>query len=483
MIRIASYAMVVIAGIAPLATAGDQPSPRPNILVCIADDWSWPHASAYGDRVVRTPTFDRVAAQGALFARAFCAAPSCTASRGALLTGQAVPRLGEGANLWSRLPKDLPCYTDLLEAAGYKVGSTGKGWAPGRWDDRGHDPAGTSFRSFEAFLDGLPSEKPFCFWYGSTDPHRPYEAGSGHRAGLRAEKVAVPLFLPDTPEVRDDLLDYYAEVQRFDLSVESVLAVLERSGRAENTLVVVTSDNGLPFPRAKANLYDAGTRVPLAVRWPARVRPGRTIQAFVGLEDLAPTFLEAAGQSIPVAMTGRSLIGLLDGRPAPDRERIFLARERHANVRKGDVGYPCRAVRTERWLYIRNFHPERWPAGDPEAWKSVGPFGDVDDSPTKQLLLARRAEPPLARFFELAFARRPAEELYDVEKDAGQLVNLAGQGEYAKALQTLQADLDRRMRELGDPRAEAGDDRFDRFPYYGPLLEPAPMGSRKTNGR
>lgn len=468
--RRASWGLLLLA-IAPSLGAAPA-APRPNIIVCIADDWSRPRD---GDRVARTPAFDRVASEGVRFNRAFCASPSCTPSRGALLTGQAVPRLGEGANLWSRLPKELACYPDLLEAAGYKVGLAGKGWSPGSIEGRTRNPAGPNFRDFATFLATVPAGQPFGFWYGSTDPHRPYEPGSGRRAGLRPEGVNVPPSLPDTPEVRDDLLDYYAEVQRFDRSVAEILDLIEKSGRADDTLVVITADNGMPFPRAKANLHDAGTRVPLAIRWPARIKGGRSSDAFVGLADLAPTFLQAAGLDIPTEMTGLSLLDLLDGRPASGRDRIFLARERHANVRKGDLSYPCRAVRTGEFLYIRNFRPDRWPAGDPEPWKAVGPFGDVDASPTKSLILARREDPKIAPFFELAFARRPLEELYDLEKDPGQLVNVVARAEYAEPVRTLRADLDRRMAEQGDPRAEGDDDRFDRYPYFGSPRPKAPM--------
>ncbi len=457
------------------AGAADEPSgPRPNILFAIADDWSWPHAGAYGDAVVETPTFDRVSAEGVLFTRAFCASPSCTPSRGAILTGQAVHRLGPGGNLWSLLPSDLAVYPDLLEDAGYVVGLQGKGWAPGTLEGSGRtrNPAGPSFKGFDEFLATVPADKPFCFWYGSSDPHRPYTPGSGREAGLDPRDVDVPTFLPDTPEIRADITDYYAEVQRFDRGVGAILRQIEASGWLENTLVVVTSDNGMPFPRAKANLYDSGTRMPLAIMWPGRVAGGRTSDAFVSLTDMAPTFLEAAGLAVPDAMTGRSLRAhLVDGGPAP-RDRVYPERERHANVREGDLSYPSRAVRTADHLYIRNLRPDRWPAGDPEMYRVVGPFGDIDGSPSKTLILDRRDDPAIARFFRLACARRPAEELYDLANDPDQVENVAGRPEHADALATLRADLDRQMRVTSDPWALGETDRWDRYPYLGRQSEP-----------
>ncbi len=454
----------------PRSRAAQRPD-RPNILLCIADDWAWPHASAYRDPIVRTPVFDRVAREGVLFTHAFCAAPSCTPSRAAILTGQAPHRLEEGGNLWSFLPAKFPAYPDLLEKAGYFVGFTRKGWGPGDFKAGGRrrNPAGDPFKSFEEFLSRAPADRPFCFWFGSHDPHRPYVRDSGVKAGLKPEDVIVPPFWPDAPEVRRDILDYYFEVQRFDREVGELLALLEKRGQLDNTLVVVTSDNGWPFPRAKANLYDAGTRMPLAVRWPVRIRGGRTLDDFVNLADLAPTFLEAAGLKPLPEMTGRSLLGLLTGGEQPGRRNeVFLERERHANVRRGDLSYPVRGIRTRDFLYLLNFRPDRWPAGDPELYHSVGPFGDCDDGPTKQLILAHREEPEFARFFELAFAKRPAEELYDLRKDPHQTVNVAGRREYAAMQRRLRRQLEAWMKQTGDPRATVDDDRWDRYPYFGP---------------
>lgn len=444
---------------------------RPNILFAIADDYSWPHAGAYGDKVVKTPSFDRIAREGALFTRAFTASPSCTPSRGAILTGQAIHRLEEGGNLWSILPKKFLVYPDILESAGYVVGYTRKGWGPGslQGSGRSRNPAGPEFRSFEDFLQTVAEGKPFCFWFGGRDPHRPYDAGSGLKSGMRLEDVVVPAFLPDTSEVRSDILDYYFEVERFDRDLGHLLGLLQARGQLDNTVVVVTSDNGMPFPRAKTNLHDSGTRMPLAVRWPARVRRGRVLDDFVSLTDLAPTFLEAAGLKPPAEMTGRSLLGLLTGnRKDRGRDRVFLERERHANVRKGDLSYPVRAVRTRRFLYVRNLRADRWPGGDPEMYKAVGPYGDCDNSPTKSLILERRNDGAMAKFFKLAFEKRPAQELYDLSGDPGQINNVAADRRYSREIKRLRAALDRWMRETADPRAGDDDDRWDRFPYFGP---------------
>lgn len=314
----------------------------------------------------------------------------------------------------------------------------------------------------------MPTNKPFCFWFGSHEPHRPYDKDAGIRAGLNPEGVVVPPIWPDVPAVRGDILDYYTEVEQFDRDVGELLKLVETRSQAANTLVVISGDNGWPFPRAKANLYDAGTRQPFVVRWPAKVQSGQVFDDFISLSDLAPTFLEAAGlESLP-EMTGRSLLGLITGAEPPgSRNTIFVERERHANVRAGDLGYPCRAVRTREFLYIRNFAPERWPAGDPEKWKAVGPFGDVDGGPTKQFILDHRNEPGITEFFRLAFEKRPAEELYDLSQDPHQMNNVAGRASYAAAQERLRATLDRWMSDTSDPRAADGKARFDEMPYYG----------------
>jgi arylsulfatase A-like enzyme len=245
--------------------------------------------------------------------------------------------------------------------------------------------------------------------------------------------------------------------------------LLDESGRKENTLVVISGDNGWPFPRGKANLYDAGTRQPLAIRWPSRLKGGRLVHEFVSLTDLAPTFLEAAGLKPSGELTGLTLMPLLEGKQQPGRDLIFVERERHANVREGNLGYPSRAIETKDFLYIRNYRPDRWPAGDPKMWKSVGPFGDCDGGPGKDFILTHRDEASVATYFERAFAKRPAEELYDVRKDPFELHNIALDAGYAADKGKLREALQHWMVTTGDPLAANGGDPWDEYPYGGPM--------------
>jgi uncharacterized sulfatase len=457
---------------APAVLKAAKAEDRPNILFCIGDDWGWPHTGALGDKVVRSPVFDRVAREGVLLPYACCASPSCTPSRGSVLTGQMFYRLEEGGNLWSTLLNRFKVYPDLLEAAGYCVGLMRKGWGPGDEKAGGwqRNPAGPNFKGFEEFFKSVPGGKPFCFWFGSNDPHRGYELGSGAKSGLDPAAVHVPPMLPDAPEVRGDILDYYFECERCDREFGEMLKIVEAAGKLDNTLVVMTGDNGWPFPRGKTNLYDYGTRQPLAVRWPARVKGGRVVDDFISFCDFAPTFLEAAGLDPLPEMTGRSFLDVLvsgkSGRVDPKRDRVIVGRERHVGgvgrpdggARPGGVGYPMRSVRTYEFRYIRNFAPDRWPVGDPPA------YADCDGGPTKSYMVEHKDDPKIAPLFELCFGKRPAEELYDIAKDPDETKNVAADPAYAETRKRLAADLEKYLTETKDPRVLGGA-KFDEYPY------------------
>ena len=469
----ALFVLLAFLGVGRASAQESKQPDRPNILFAFADDWG-AHAGVYGTEGIQTPTFDRVAEEGVLFERAFVAAPSCTPSRGAVLTGQHIWRLGPGANLHSTLPADLPVYPRLLEEeAGYFVGYTRKGWGPGRIEPGGRTerPAGPDFESFDAFLKTRPDEAPFAFWFGSTDPHRDYSDSLRAAMDIDPDEVTVPPYLPDVPTVRRDIANYYAEVQRFDRDVGRLLDRLEAAGELDNTIVVISGDHGWPFPRGKSNLYDAGTRVPLAVRWPAQVEGGRAVADFVSLTDLAPTFLAAAGLAPPEQMTGRSLMPVLRsdraGRVGKHRSHVLLAKERHhGRSRPDSSGYPSRAIRTEQFLYIRNDEPDRWPVGAPNITSSQGIFSDTDDGSTKNWMIRHASDPKVRPLFRLSFGKRPAEELYDLRADPYQMNNVADDSSYATVKAHLRTTLEGELRALEDPRASGGGETFDDYPYY-----------------
>jgi len=476
-----------------ILTRSGRAAERPNILFSIADDQSYPHAGAYGARFISTPGFDRVASEGVLFRHAFVSSPSCCPSRGSILTGQPFYRLREASMNHTIWPGGIPVYPDLLAEAGYHVGYTGKGWGPGNWkvSGRKYSPAGPAYNelrtrppgrfisdvdyagNFRLFLDKRPKGAPFCFWVGFSEPHRPYEEGIGVRHGKRLEDVQVPGFLPDDPVVRSDLADYAFEIEYYDQHLRQILQILEKIGELANTLIVVTADNGMPFPRAKATLYDFGTRMPLAIRWGERVKAGRVVDQLVSFTDFAPTFLEAAGLPIPEEMTGRSLLGLLAGEGSgPGREFVVFGLERHfPGARPGGAGYPMRAIRTQEFLYIRNYTPEASPMGDHPGpvWPEddpTGGYGDTDGSPTKTFLWRNRDKYP--ELFRAAFERRPGEELYRVREDPFNLKNLAEEPALAGKKRELARQLEKFLQQTGDPRATGQPERFDeimrRFP-------------------
>lgn len=498
-------------------------SKRPNILFVFADDWG-KYASAYrpldGEKslnaVVKTPNFDRLAKEGVLFTRAHVNAPSCTPCRSALLSGQYFWRTGRGAILrgavWDR---SIPTYPLLLQKAGWHIGFSGKVWSPGTPADapygapaNRYTKAGMAISSyseqmmeakdrdekqrtlfaqvtenFAQFLAARKDSQPWCYWFGPTQTHRSIAPGSGKALwGIDPDslKGKLPPFLPDNEVIRADIADYLGEVQSVDAALGVLLKRLEESGEAENTLIMVSGDHGMPgVPRGKCNLYDFGTHVALAARWPGRILPGRIVDDFVNLMDLAPTFLEAAGEKPPALMTGRSLLPVLtstrSGTVDPARSRVITGRERHVDTaREGNLPYPQRCLRTQDYAYIRNFAPDRWPMGAPAPAKpapelvgqtTFATFADMDASPTKAWLVQHGEEPENKPFWDYAFAKRPAEELYDLRTDPHELHNLAADPAMADVKQKLAAQLMEELQKTGDPRVTGDGRTFEKPPF------------------
>ena len=316
---------------------------RPNILFAIADDMG--HASAYGTRWVKTPSFDRLASRGVLFLNAYTPDAKCSPSRACILTGRNPWQLEAAGNHWPYYPAKFKSWMEALADGGYCVGFTGKGWGPGTLPPERKEITGKAyqrrrlekpttrmsnvdyFANFKDFLADCPKDKPFCFWYGGHEPHRPYEYGSGVAKGHYKVETAgpVPPYWPDTEAVRNDLLDYAFEIAHFDQQLGRMIDLLEERGLLDNTLIVATSDNGPPFPRMKGHPFEAACHLPLAMMWPKGIAaPGRKTDALVSFIDFAPTFLEVAGMDGAKAgmqpITGTSLTDLFANRkPAADR--------------------------------------------------------------------------------------------------------------------------------------------------------------------
>lgn len=479
---------------------------QPNILFAIADDQSFPYSSAYGTTGIKTPAFDKVAKAGVLFNNAFVAAPQCSPSRAAILTGKNIWQLEEAGTHASYFPKKFSVFTDQLEQAGFEIGFTGKPWAPGNFKKSGwaRNPVGPEFNdkslenvpangirpnnyagNFKVFYSQKEEDKPFFFWYGCHEPHRSYEGGSGIKAGKNPANVNVPAFLPNEQLIRSDIADYTLEIEWFDKHLGEMIRFLEEKGELENTIIVVTADNGMPFPSAKANLQEYGTHVPLAICWPEKVKGSRVVDDLVGLIDLAPTFLEIAKIENVPEMTGKSLTPVLfsenQGNVDSTRKYVLTGRERHTHARPDNLGYPARAIRTADYLYVRNFKPERWPAGNPvpisakekkpsRGFKALWPgYHDVDGSPSKMFLIENENHFP--KPFELAFSKRPAEQMYDIKKDPGCVNNIAEDKAYQEVKNELSHVLEAELKKQGDPRVTGNGDIFDSYPRISSMRE------------
>jgi len=469
------------------AQATDQK--RPNLLFVIADDWGWPHAGVYGaGKWVQTPNFDRLAREGVLINNAFTSNPKCCPCRASILTGRNTWQLKEAVNHVVNWPKDFISFPEILAEAGYFIGLTGKGWGPGDFKSSGrvHNPAGPSFDKFkhestevesgmaktdyarnfiENFLPQKPKDKPFFFWLGTIEPHRAYTKDSGLKSGKKIEDINdhdYPTYYPDSDVIRNDMLDYAIEVEHFDKHLGRAVEHLRHLGELDNTLIVVTSDHGMPFPRVKGQIYEEGFHLPMAIRWGSKIKSGRHIEDFINVRDLAPTFLEAAGVPIHPQITGTSFLALLYSDKSGwlnknDRNIMLIGKERHDLGRPNNWGYPVRAIRTEDYLFVHNYHPNRWPAGNPET-----NYGNCDDGPTKSFLLEKNDH-----WYQMNFGMRPEFELFQIHKDKGCVNNLAPNPEYADLIQKLQTQMEERLKAEGDLRALGQPEYFDTIEYLG----------------
>lgn len=445
---------MLIACVLCLATtqAGSAADPGPpNILFFITDDESAVERSAYGRSRLPTPAFDRVAKDGVLFTNGFATAPSCAPSRASVLTGRQFWQLEEGAFIQAFIPRKYPTVPQVLAEHGYEIACTGKGWGPGSHPTLGI-PADSLGRRFEAatiaspprgvaandyagnfarFLETRDAGKPFFFWAGVMEPHDPW--GPDNHALLEKEfdvtldEVSLPPFVEDTPQNRRERASFLYEICLVDRHLTRMLASLEERGLAENTLVVVTSDNGTWIvdgageQRGKASPYDLGSHVPLAMRWPARVPAGRTVTDFVSFADFAPTFLAAAGLRAAEGMTGRSLLPILmsgkSGRVESDRDSIVTGLEWHGEA--DPESRSSRTIRDDRYAYVVR-------------------YANVDGQ---------------GRPLDTAALVKPVqEELYDLEQDPWQVHDLAGDPAVAGQQRRLADKLRESGTRRGDPR-------------------------------
>ncbi len=513
-----------------LSSCEQEPQKRVNILFAISDDQSFAHTGFAGCEFVNTPAFDRIASEGVYFTNCYAGSPGCAPSRSTIATGRyhwQNEQAGQHASAW--LKKFVP-FIDMLDLNGYKTGRAGKGVSPFQYarDDndslwRATDAGGiihsdiryekgspedertakgigpvNYFENFKFFMEKVRDDEPFFFWYGCKEPHLSYEEGSWKRNGKKLADAEVPAFLPDHPIIRGDLLDYAVEIDWFDVHLQRMLDYLEEIGELENTIVIVTSDNGLPFPRGKANAYEFGVRVPFAVSFPKEFPGGRIVEDPISFADLAPTILELTGSSSEgmLPMSGKSFADILNseeqGIVDSEREYAFAGRERHSCSRYQNWGYPQRVIRSKDYLLIWNMKPERWPAGAPQRYDPDNPekllpkygiaedgkftkgwaYTDIGYTPTKAFLIENRDDPKVKPYFDMAHARRPEFELYDVKQDLACLNNLFGVKEYKDIQEKMKQALIAELKKSEDTRVVGPDKEiFDSYLRYSPMRE------------
>lgn len=467
--------IALMLGLAVSAHAADKPATadKPNILFCIADDAS--HFGAMGCSWVKTPNIDRLAKHGLVFDNVYTPTAKCAPSRAAILTGRNPWQLEEAGNHQCYFPAKFKAFTEALAEAGMSVGAEGKFWGPGIAKTADGQPRKWGLQSatgkknrtgFAAFLQSRNKSTPFFYWFGSHNPHRPYKQGSGVASGRKLADVSrVPGCWPDNDIVRGDMLDYAAEIDAFDAEVGGYIRALEAAGEFDNTLIIVTSDNGMPFPRSKGHTYEISNHMPFIACWPRGIKnPGRHCPELLSFIDLAPTFLELFGvaqeKSGMATITGQSFTDLLRDQPERDRSFVIVGRERNDVLARpgteAGLGYPTRALREGNLFYIHNFAPDRWPCGNPEL-----DLKDTDAGPTKKLIEEKgRGD----RYWEYCYGKRPAEELYDLASDPDCLKNLASDSSYSEKMKALREKLFAQLKQQADPRVLGNGDIFDNYP-------------------
>jgi arylsulfatase A-like enzyme len=446
-------AVCLLLSLTPFARAADAP---PNILLVLSDDHAWAHLGCYGNADIKTPNIDALAKEGMRFDRYYVGTPQCVPSRATIMTGRSAIAV-QNTRFSAPLAAEYRTYMETLkDKAGYFTGVAGRNYhldgsalppeSQKVFDEHGlrtfpkrldyvkttgqRDQILTQYREF---LDAVPKGKPFVLQLCFSDPHRAYTPG-GIPQPHDPAKLKLPAFYPDTKLVREDFARYYDEISRFDSDVGTVLAELKKRGLTDNTLVVVSADNGAAQFRGKGTLCEFGIHCPLIARWPGKVKPGTSTAELISGEDLAPTFLAAGGLEAPKEMTGRSFLGLLKGEKYTPREYVFAQRGAHGsglptNSAAFDLG---RCVVSKKHKLIYNalwqipYHPVDF-AND-AMWKEL-----------VQMNADGKLSPELSKMY---FApTRAMFELYDLETDPNELKNLAGTPDAAEVEQKLKGVL------------------------------------------
>jgi len=418
-------------------------SEKPNILVFIADDAGMDFG-CYGNSAAHTPNVDKLAKQGLLVENAFLTAPQCSPSRSSILSGQFAHTIGT-EDLHSPLPEGIKILPSYLQDAGYFTGCMLKQHFGGKhanqqfnWYDKGfplyfQDPAKWDREAVNHFIDFLDTAQnnPFFLWVAFVDPHREYNDHPVKKVN-NPDDVHVPPYLVNSAKTRRDLANYYDEITRMDNHIGLMLEQLEKRGLRENTLIVFLSDNGMPFPRAKGTVYDAGIKTPLIFSWDGVITPGSRYKELVSSIDLAATFLDIAGAPVPEDIYSRSIKSIFTDQTVPGREYVFSERNWH------DADEHIRCIRSKKYKFILNSYIE-WP------------HGMLGANPSWYELKKRQKQEELTPAQERLFeCPRPAVEIYDLDKDSYELYNVADEAEYLEIGKVLAMELEKWREATGD---------------------------------
>ncbi len=425
---------------------------KPNILLILSDDHSYPYLSIYGDKNLKTPNLDKLAQRGVLFNRAYTAAPQCVPSRASILTGRNVidTRMSRFS---APLPRDVPTIPEFLRPQGYYTGICGRhfhldgsGKRPPETDAAFAKYKLTTFKDrvdylnsgsddevlgqFREFLNQSPKKKPFFMWMNFSDPHRPFtaEAFDPDPKGLK-----LPEGMPDTEEVRKDLAQHYGEIMHLDGLIGDVMQELDQRGVAENTIVIFMGDNGAALLRGKGTLYDLGIHVPLIVAGPG-VKRGLKTDALISGIDIAPTILALTKTKIPDVITGRSFLPALRGENYAGSEYIFATRVPHGS---------SLPVNTGAFDLVRTVFDKRYKLIYNTLWQLPYSPVDFNGHPVWKDLVTRKKNGQLDKKHVKTLFSEPRSmfELYDLEKDPQEMNNLSEKPEYADVEYRLKAEL------------------------------------------
>lgn len=462
---------------------------KPNILFIIADD-AGIEMSAYGCTYVKTPAFDRIAKEGLLFERAYTPNAKCAPSRATLLTGRNPWQLDEAMNHNIYFPPRFKTFPEVLKENNYHVGLIGKGYGPGKmlnfdgstrkifdktYNEKQTTPPakGISTNDYAAnfieFIKSTTNDKPWFCWLGFTEPHRIFEYGSGVKNGKKTTDIQrVPSYFPDVDTVRNDLLDYAFEIEYIDKHIDRIYKYLEEIGQLDNTLIIITSDHGMPFPRVKGNQYEHANHTPFVMRFGKNINnSGRRVLDYINFTDVAPTILEVAGIPQTKAgmypITGKSLLPILNstknGQVDATRDFVLVGQERHDVGRPNDEGYPIRGIHKNGFLYLRNYEPNRYPVCNPETG-----YLNTDGGATKSFILNQRRNKTTKSYWNLAFGFRPAEEFYDVKNDPDCVKNLINDPKYKTLIDAIKKEMESKLTAQGDLRMLGLGHIYEKFP-------------------